>query len=65
MSRLDDEYDPAETHDLAFIDRQPVSGDRRRYYGWICACGASSASYRWKTRRGARAAHDQHRERAA
>lgn len=65
MTRLDEEYDPAEHHDLVSVDgiyAGPPAGERR--WMWTCACGESAPSPT-KTRLGSIRSHRWHQEAAA
>jgi len=63
MSRLDAEYDPAEHHDLDRLAAEVVRGDAKPGLYWICGCGTTAPrGESWKTAKGAREAHEKHRE---
>lgn len=65
MSRLDAEYNPAEHHDLAQVYENIPEIHFPVTYGWLCECGEYGKHEDWKTRRGARRAHERHREQRA
>ena len=70
MSRLDDEYDPAEHHELLRIDSEltEVHVFYPHRYVWVCHCGTvrgwDSHGRDFTTEQQARVNHRKHREAA-
>lgn len=65
MTRLDDEYDPAEHHELAEITESRGDIHDRTHYGWVCQCGEVSYHSLYASRQTATAAHNRHRDEKA
>lgn len=65
MTRLDDEYDPAEHHELDHITEDVGEVHTPTHYGWICMCGEEGRHALYLTSQSAIQGHRRHQDQKA